>query len=109
MPERVQRKRIRGWRMPPNTVYVGRPTRWGNPWKPGKDGTATHCVREYRLFTERPARIATGWHNEVQIELGGRNLACWCALDKPCHADVLLELANPSRAVDVVGISGDTP
>ncbi len=34
MPKRIQRKRSKGWRMPPNTVYVGRPTKWGNPWKP---------------------------------------------------------------------------
>lgn len=93
IPERIQRKRVKGWRMPPNTVYVGRPTKWGNPWKPGKDGSAAHCVAEYRLFTERPARRLSGWFEGLH-ELRGKNLACWCALDAPCHADVLLELSN---------------
>ena len=39
MPKRIQRKRTAGWRMPENTVYVGRPTRWGNPYPvtPEKD------------------------------------------------------------------------
>jgi hypothetical protein len=34
------------------------------------------------------------WVNEVRTELGGKSLACFCPLDQPCHADVLLEIAN---------------
>jgi hypothetical protein len=34
--ERIQRKRTKGWRMPENAVYVGRPTKWGNPYQVGK-------------------------------------------------------------------------
>jgi hypothetical protein len=69
--------------MPPNTVYVGRPTKWGNPFK-GKD--RDEIIRQYRLWITRGALDP--------YELRGKNLACWCPLDKPCHADILLELAN---------------
>ena len=96
MPKRIQRKRTKGWKMPENAIYVGRPGRWGNPFKPGDldlDGSRmnlTVALNRYR------ARIA--WmrdHEELNLaELQGKDLACWCPLDQPCHADVLLELAN---------------
>lgn len=66
--------------MPENTVYVGRPTRWGNPFI---DSNASVAVA---MFIQS---------NPVGLnELRGKNLACWCKLDSLCHADVLLELAN---------------
>lgn len=68
-PSRIQRKRTKGWRMPPDAVYVGRPTKWGNPF-------------DIAIMIESIN------------ELRGKDLACWCPLDRPCHADVLLELAN---------------
>ncbi|UQD69192.1 DUF4326 domain-containing protein [Bradyrhizobium japonicum] len=87
---------MKGWKLPPNTVSVCRPGRWGNPFKVGQDMPgmpgvkmdafdAVHC---FRLFIPDFAREA------ARKELRGRNLACFCALDQPCHADVLLELAN---------------
>ena len=85
MPERIQRKRTKGWKMPPNTVYVGRPTNWGNF---ALDGS----VESFRRFVCEDASDA--WKGRVRIDLRGKNLACWCPLDQPCHADVLLELAN---------------
>ena len=93
MPVRIQRKRTKGWRMPPNTVSVTRPGMWGNPWRVGVDGSAAECVEKYR------AKIASNmWTfptaKDIQQALRGKNLACFCALDQPCHADVLLELAN---------------
>jgi Domain of unknown function (DUF4326) len=89
LPKRIQRKRTKGWRMPPNTVYVGRPTKFGNyrDWR--KFGRA-EAVRLYRAMLDvQPSLCA-----EAKRELAGKNLACWCPLDEPCHADVLLGIAN---------------
>ena len=90
-PVRVQRRRVKGYRMPPNTVYVGRPTKWGNPFKGGEDGTRKECVANYRHFMGYQILI----HEEIRRELRGKNLACFCKLTEPCHVDVLLEMANP--------------
>jgi hypothetical protein len=90
VPRRIQRKRTRGWRMPANMVYVGRPSRWGNPYKVGRDGTAEACVA---LFTQRYAHDAD-YRARVRLELAGKNLACWCRTGAPCHAEVLLVWAN---------------
>lgn len=101
MPERIQRKRTKGWRMPENTVYVGRPTKWGNPWNEkntiqatgkdqGKGITPKQAVSLYRAALKRSADL----REQARTELAGKNLACWCPLDQPCHADVLLEIAN---------------
>lgn len=108
-PRRVQRKRAAGWRMPANTVYVGRPTMWGNPFTVGKPGIpdAAEAVRrfsgavvgfwtggDYYRPVAHPDSVIGRIIREAPIQLRGRHLACWCALDQPCHADVLLELAN---------------
>jgi hypothetical protein len=85
--------------MPPNTIYVGRPTVWGNPYVvgaqllDGKPLTAEKAVALYRQHVGEVFDLAT-----IRKRLGGKNLACWCALNQPCHADVLLELANSSFA-----------
>jgi hypothetical protein len=101
-PIRVQLRRTKGWRLPPNTVSVARPGKWGNPYKAGRDGTAGECVRKYREYLQ-PFRhgdtidvfyLSESNVRAVQNDLAGKNLACWCPLDQPCHADVLLELAN---------------
>lgn len=91
--------------MPPNTVKVSRPTKWGNPYVVGVDGHAAHCVAEYRRLLV--GEQVTSWPGDqlmpphftltvfdAQKELRGMNLACFCPLDQLCHADVLLELAN---------------
>ncbi|NIL56234.1 DUF4326 domain-containing protein [Salinispora arenicola] len=91
-PRRIQRRRTRGWRMPPNTVYVGRPTKWGNPWGIDKiRGSRAEAVRLYQLWLtdQRPDLC-----NAARRDLAGRDLACWCPLEQPCHADVLLAIAN---------------
>lgn len=82
MPERIQRSRAKGWRMPPNTVCVSRPSKWGNVF------TGVGAAARYR-DTMTPLACEA-----AKAELRGRNLACWCRLDQPCHADVLLEIAN---------------
>lgn len=100
MPIRIQRKRTRGWRMPENTIYVGRPTYFGNMFKVTKGGVINtlemshaDCVAQFREWLEN---TDAGMLVIVQARkfLKGHNLACFCPLDKPCHADVLLEVAN---------------
>jgi hypothetical protein len=100
-PRRIQLSRERGWRMPAGAVSVARPTRWGNPYrvKPtrGRGGSVDWMV----ATRESPDGIYTFCCEEDAIRLAldlaplrGHDLACWCPLSWPCHADVLLELAN---------------
>ena len=88
MPERIQLKRIKGWRMPPNTVKVTRPGRYGNPFVVGRDGTVEECIAKFKA--EMPDFAKQAYRNELR----GKNLACFCPLDRPCHADYLLEISN---------------
>lgn len=89
-PHRVQLSRKKGWRLPPNTVVVSRPSKWANPYRVGVDGDARECVRKFGSNIS-----ANLWMLRGLIDpLRGKNLACWCSLDEPCHADVLLELSN---------------
>lgn len=96
-PVRIQRKRIKGWKMPENTIYVGRPTCWGNPFK-----TAGEYREAWKGFNGHSDLVrlfrSKGWMGSItehpRYYLRGKDLACWCALDCECHADVLLELAN---------------
>ena len=122
MPQRLQRKRTKGWRMPEGAVYVGRPTKWGNPyggwylrfhfgvemaialydymargmWNPTLlHGHSDICVNQAYLDNQKWIGRLGGHPKElIASELRGKDLACWCPLDQPCHADVLLELAN---------------
>lgn len=122
-PVRIQRKRTKGWRAPLCTCgcgkparYVGRPTMWGNPFRPhdlfyGPTLRVLHTpvelVDAYRdlltrtevhpLCWEREFVEARRWADEWVGLLTGHDLMCWCPLDQPCHADVLLELANPKE------------
>lgn len=89
-PQRIQRKRTAGWRMPENTVYVGRPSKWGNPL-PVVEGDYAGAVRGFRTHA---IGVLNFTPERIRAELAGKNLACWCPLDQPCHADVLLEIAN---------------
>lgn len=89
MPKRIQRQRTKGWRMPEGAVYVGRGTKWGNPYKVG-----TCLIPDRRAATEAfAANLPIGKIAGI-AELRGKDLACWCPLDQPCHADVLLREAN---------------
>lgn len=91
MPQRIQRRRTKGWRMPKNTVSVTRPGPFGNPYRSQAFANgAEGAVDAYRYMIENDAdKLAA-----VKDQLRGKNLACFCAIGKPCHADVLLELAN---------------
>jgi hypothetical protein len=89
-PIRIQLRRTKGWKLPPNTVVVSRPSKWGNPFrvsKYGQDG----AVYLYTHYMSLPPEYRP--KNLDVTELRGKNLACWCK-NSPCHADVLLRLAN---------------
>lgn len=132
MPKRIRRQRTKGWKMPEGAVYVGRGSRWGNPFRVGEPcgvfkkgqgmgGRAETLIPELSL-----EQVIEFYRNAVSGMLGpemypqghewrdaflqkshnwwpsdaakgllrGKDLACWCPLDQPCHADVLLEIAN---------------
>jgi hypothetical protein len=95
MPERIQRKRTAGWRMPANTISVTRPGKYGNPYCDA-DGCAApeDCVRYFREWLERIRFSEPKMFAEYIQPLRGKNLACWCKVGAPCHADILLEVAN---------------
>jgi len=90
VPKRIQLKRTKGWKMPVGAVIVTRPGFWGNPFtQPTKEAAADL----YRTWITGNS-ISAKAHQERLHELRGKDLACFCPLDQPCHADVLLKLAN---------------
>lgn len=93
LPIRVQLRRTKGWRKPDNTVVVSRPSKWGNPY--AGDSNCLDRARMTTLFRNLMARPEKAdFIAAVKSDLRGKNLACWCPLNQPCHADVLLEIAN---------------
>ena len=75
--------------IPPDAVYVGMPSKWGNPFRITANRTREEAVEGFRALME-----AAGTPEILGVEeLRGKDLVCWCA-PKACHADVLLELAN---------------
>jgi hypothetical protein len=115
-PKRIQLKRSRGWRKPEGAICVGRPSKWGNPFRVGShlvqgnlrkkrgdiEFAAIVLNREIIDAAEAVAAFRTKLLrgqlgisiDDVKRELRGHDLACWCALDQPCHADILLAIAN---------------
>jgi hypothetical protein len=89
-PRRVQLSRRKGWRMPENTVKVSRPSPFGN--------YAGSTRADFEADLADMSNADRAFYMDKVKALRGKNLACWCALDKPCHADVLLELANGESA-----------
>ena len=107
MPERIQLSRRKGWRMPPNTVKVDRTTKWGNPFRVGatRERTRDYCADLFEFMCggyicmcddpepdEQRAYLKMAKRDIKQLR--GKNLACWCKVGDPCHADVLLRAAN---------------
>ena len=121
-PKRIQLRRTKGWKLPPNTVVVSRPSKWGNPYVVGKDGNTISCLFQYHILL---CSVMANDENKVmrdaaQRELAGKNLACWCNVREcqkcgknhtgrrykicplcggkvvpgMCHADELLTVAN---------------
>lgn len=118
MPDRIQRQRTKGWRTPlcscgcgAKARFVGRLTPYGNPfrvggrthflrlgcWVPTEIPDAATAVQLYRNWVTLDVRHYTGTRPPtapVLAALRGHDLVCWCRLDQPCHADVLLEIVN---------------
>ena len=94
MPQRIQMKRLKGWRKPADTIYVGRPTRWGNPYRTDVDATAALCVARFKERCRGMKAEAPDSFEAWIAPLRGHDLACWCRPGAPCHADVLLSLAS---------------
>ncbi len=103
-PRRIQLKRTPGFRLPPNTVVVTRgPGKlFGNPFlianvleffDGDKQRAAQACVNAYRDWLYQSAE-GDELRGLIRSKLRGKNLACWCADGMPCHADVLLKIAN---------------
>lgn len=105
--KRIQRSRKKGSKLPPGTVCVTRPGPWGNPFCEGVQiepfmwGSSAHgskisdfkCSRSaaielFRIYALNRMKREPNW----LLPLLGKDLACWCPLDMPCHADVLIEL-----------------
>lgn len=108
-PQRIQLKRTKGWRKPEGAVVVSRPSQWGNPFAPGNiyrfvtiNGvyfgsveSKEHAAELFReWFMHSDSENGRAARDLAREELAGKSLACWCPLDQPCHADVLLEVAN---------------
>lgn len=114
-PMRVQLKRTKGYRMPPNSRKVDRSTRWGNPFNATQVGvvffhkglpapivhlntepSVERCIDMFIGYLKYRLEVDSDFLDPLQ----GKNLACWCPLDQPCHADVLLRLANETIKED---------
>lgn len=121
-PRRIQRQRTKGWRMPAGVVYVGRISRWGNPWRIipvhdrnfpfGDAADVRHVdsgttIGRFERISRSPGTGASYWAArqyesdltdadiaEIRGALAGKTLACWCPVDQPCHGDVLIAIAN---------------
>ena len=107
MPKRIQLRRTKGWKKPEGAIVVSRPSKWGNP---AVFGGARVSEAEGTRVTEsiKDAQTAVGFfrdmltypirpypsHAEIRAELRGKDLCCWCPVNAPCHADVLIEIAN---------------
>jgi hypothetical protein len=119
-PRRVQRSRIKGNRLPDNTICVTRPGPFGNRYwidqhtrgghwfvhgpdiatmdiqGTDKEGARAEAVRLFRKWATHPGQA--NYRKRVRAELRGKNVACWCAIGTPCHGDVLLEISNSKEA-----------
>jgi hypothetical protein len=89
MPRRRQRQRRKGWRLPENAVCVTRPSRWGNPFDLTRFDRQT-ALWLFAVYARQRLAVEPDWLTPLR----GKDLACWCAEDAACHAEILLLLAN---------------
>lgn len=113
MPIRIQRKRVKGWRMPANTVSITRPGKWGNPFSVVPDALDDNlfcvigggvtvkgilsreraidiCLEHYKKYLEDSIQLGRLIPNEIK----GKDVACFCKVGEKCHGDILLERVN---------------
>lgn len=89
-PHRVQLSRAKGWRLPVGAVSIAYPTKWANPYRPttrSAEANAAAVAAYAQHLAEHPDLVAA-----ARRELGGKDLACWCPPDLPCHGDILLRV-----------------
>jgi len=82
-------------------VYIGRPSKWGNPFVLGKDGNRDQVVQKYRDWLYTQPQLMKDLH-----ELKDKVLACWCA-PLLCHGHVLAGIANDPYTCSVCGLPVD--
>ena len=93
MPKRLQQKRTKGRRKPPNSVVISRPSKWGNPFKIDAEHDRAAVAAMFRAWIQSNDPRAEKMRAEIG-ELRGKNLLCFCPVPGACHGDVLLESAN---------------
>lgn len=116
-PTRLQRQRSKGWKKPEGAIYVGRPMIYGNPFPVDVYGRAGATELFRRFLTGDMSTLEMSQlsrcdpYDALSIvtlrrlildaipALRGKTLLCWCSKADPCHADVLLELANSCSAI----------
>lgn len=92
---RVLNRRVDG--IPPGAVYVGRPSPWGNPF----EFPSSLCPTREDAIERFRYHMTEGQGSLLDLRpLRGKDLVCWCA-PLPCHADILLEMANASKVIDL--------
>jgi len=100
LPQRIQRKRTKGWKQPKLTCYCGRGSKWGNPFIVGEKFTvcAYDLSYEFVMTLMLSLSLYEKWLDEmINLELVDLTellkydyLSCWCPLDQKCHVDILI-------------------
>lgn len=80
--------------IPDTAVYIGRPSKWGNPFVIGVDGSRGEVISKYAQYLRSSPSLLSDLH-----ELKGRDLVCFCK-PKACHGDILLSLSNQTSIFD---------
>lgn len=81
--------------VPEGSVYIGRGSPYGNPFKIGEDGTRVEVIEKFRRYVFNNKELL----NLIRTELPGKDLVCYCA-PKKCHGDIILEIANGNAILD---------
>lgn len=79
-----------------NSVYIGRPSKWGNPFILGVHGTRSEVIEKYKEYLYSSPELMSSLH-----ELVGKDLVCWCK-PKACHGDVLLQAVEEYIREDII-------
>jgi hypothetical protein len=97
MIKRIQRKRTKNWKAPSGTVYVGRPTRWGNPFKVDSyTPNRTECIETFRDMLITRQHGTPLWFDDFYLVplKNKKYLSCWCKIGELCHADIWINFLN---------------
>ena len=80
----------------PCDYYIGRPSKWGNPYRVGIDGTRKECIDKYETWLNENKELM-----DDIMELDGKVLGCHCK-PKPCHGDVIVKIINSKKLIDCI-------